>query len=79
MKKFNILFIYIQEHRLPHHEANQTLSKDFPHFNFLTTSSDMLREPEDMILEPGPSWHGTAIGWPKEVDAKVTKIPIVSN
>ena len=33
---------------------------------------------EDLILRCGPTWHGTAIGWPTSVNTKVTKIPVIS-
>ena len=48
MKKYDILFLYLQEHWLPHHDAQKILAKDFPKFNFLTSSSDMFRDPEDL-------------------------------
>jgi hypothetical protein len=79
MKKFNVLFLYLQEHWLPHHEAQKIFSNDFPNFNFLTTSSDMFLDPEDLALASGPVWHGTAIGWPSDIDAKIEKLSIVSN
>ena len=69
MKSYDILFLYLQEHWLPHHEAQKTLMKDFPRFHFLTTSSDMFSDPEDLAMKSGPVWHGTAIGWPVEIDS----------
>ena len=33
---------------------------------------------EDKILESGPVWHGTAIGWEKSVDHCISRIPFVS-
>ena len=39
----------------------------------------MFVPPEDLILESGPVWHGTALGWKKSVDKFITRIPIISN
>ena len=39
----------------------------------------MFRDPEDLALEAGPTWHGTAIGWPLEVNNDIIKLPSVSN
>ena len=78
MKK-NLLFIFLQEHWLPHHVASDKLSSDFSCFKFLTTSSDMFLPPEDLILRSGPVWHGTALGWPSSIDTFVTKLPVVSD
>ena len=30
------------------------------------------------MLTPGTAWHGTAIGWPADIDPFVTKLPVVS-
>ena len=48
-------------------------------YNFHTTSSDMFLGPEEAMLRSGPTWHGTAIGWPKSVDNRITKLPSVSD
>ena len=73
------MFIFLQEHWLPHHQACEKVSKDFPSYKFLTTSSDMFSAPEDIILQSGPVWHGTALGWPSSLDTYVTKLPVVSD
>ena len=73
------MFIFIQEHWLPNCEAHDTFSNAFPNYNFITTSADTFTQPEDKILEAGPVWHGTALGWEKKINDKVTKIPIASN
>ena len=72
------MFIFLQEHWLPHYQACDKLSSDFPSFRFLTTSSDMFSPPEDLALQAGPTWHGTALGWPSSIDTYVSKLPIVS-
>ena len=72
------MFIYFQEHWLPHHKVDDKLSSDFPNFRFITTSSDMFLQPEDLILQSGATWHGTALGWPSSIDTHVTQLPIVS-
>ena len=74
----NILFIFLQEHWLPHHNASDIFSTDFPTFKFLTTSSDMFVPPEDKMMLSGPTWHGSALGWPSSIDTHVTKFPVVS-
>ena len=45
----------------------------------MTTSSDMFYSSEDVILQTGPVWSGTAIGWKKLVDKFVRRLPIVSD
>ena len=71
------LFVFLQEHWLPHHNARKRLSEDFKDYIFLTTSSDIFTPIENRILESGPTWHGAAIGWHKTIDSKVTKIPVL--
>ena len=73
------MFLFLQEHWLSHHEAHQTLKRDFPKLNFVTTSSDMFIDAEDLALRSGPTWHGAAIGWPIEVNCYISKLPIVSD
>ena len=71
------MFIFLQEHWLPHHEAQTSLNTEFSSYNFHTTSSDMFLPTEDLILKSGPTWHGTAIGWPISVNTKVVKVPVI--
>ena len=73
------MFIFLQEHWLLYHQVIHKLSNDFPSFKFLTTSSDMFCPPEDLILQSGPTWHGTALGWPSCIDTYITKLPVVSD
>ena len=49
------------------------MKADFPTYNFLTTSDDMFTPTEDLLLSPGPVWHGSAIGWPTDIDKYITK------
>ena len=77
--KNDVLFIFIQEHWLPQYQAHQKMSSDFPSFKFLTTSSDMFSPPEDLILQSGATWHGTALAWPSSIDTHVTRLPLVSD
>ena len=44
----------------------------------MTTSSDMYTPIEERILDNGPVWHGTAIGWEKSIDSKITQLPILN-
>ena len=78
IKKYSPLLIFLQEHWLPDHEATTKMKTDFPSYNFLTTSDDMFTPAEDLVLQPGPVWHGTAIGWLSSVDRYVSSLPIVN-
>ena len=78
VKKYDCIFIFLQEHWLPHHETEQLLKNDFKSYNFLSTSSDMFLPSEDVILQRGPTWHGTAIAWNNKVDSKIKSIPVIS-
>ena len=78
MKENKFLFIFIQEHWLSSYEATDKFSYDFSSYDFLTSSSDTFTPPEDIILNTGPTWHGTALGWHSSVNSFVTKLPIVS-
>ena len=53
------------------------ISGDFQEYNFLTTSADMFTHSDDLILQHGPVWHGTAVGWKKSVEKYITKLPII--
>ena len=79
MKKYAPLFVFIQEHWLPDHAANMKFKTDFSTHNFLTTSDDMFTPTEDLLLQAGPTWHGTGIGWAMSIDKYVFKLPIVSD
>ena len=75
--KYNPLIIFLQEHRLSYHETN-ILERDFNRYDFLSTASDMFVDPEDIIAKPGFTWHGTAIGWSKDIDKYVSRLPVIS-
>ena len=79
LMKNDLLFIFIQEHWLPHFKAAENLSSDFPTFNFLSTSSDMFLPPEDLILQSGATCYGAALGWTSSIDTHVSKLPAVSD
>ena len=72
------MFIYIQEHWLAQHEAEAIISKDFPNYTFMTTSSDMFIPTEERILENGPIWHGTALGWENSINPNINKLPVLN-
>ena len=72
------MFLFIQEHWLPYHDASYKFDKDFDGYKFLVTSSDMFTHVEDKMLESGPTWHGTALGWDENIDKYVSKIPVIS-
>ena len=78
MKEFNPLILFLQEHWLSYHETH-ILCHEFRGYNFLTTASDMFVDPENLIINPEYTWHGTALGWSFEVDKFVTKLPIISD
>ena len=65
------MFIFLQEHWLPDYETSNKLSRDFLKYRFLTTSADMFTASEDKMLESGPIWHGTALGWTENVDKHI--------
>ena len=72
------MFLFIQEHWLSTYEATDRFSSDFTEYEFLTTSSNTFSHPEDIILETGPIWHGTALGWHSSVGSDIVKIPLIS-
>ena len=76
--EYKPIFIFLQEHWLPHFEAPNKFVTDFKGYNFLTTSSNMCKPTEEQMLESGPTWHGTAIGWDKNVDRNISKVPVIS-
>ena len=39
----------------------------------------MFTPAEDLVLQSGPVWHGTALGWKKSADKLITKLPIISD
>ena len=67
------MLIFLQEIWLPDHESKK-ISNDFLEYNFLTTSSDMFTPIDDLILQPGPAWHGIALGWKKSLEQFITKL-----
>ena len=71
------MFIFLQEHWLSHFDAS-LIKKEFQDYNFLTTSSDMFQPPEEKMLRSGPSWHGTAIAWDKNIDKYISEINVMS-
>ena len=79
VRKYQPIFIFIQEHWLPHYQAEKKLSDDFPLYSFSTSSSDMFLNAEEKMIDSGAAWHGTAIGWLKNVNAEAFKIPIVDD
>ena len=79
MSQYNPIFVFIQEHWLPNHEASNKFKSDFQTHNFLTTSEDMFTHAEDLLLKAGPVWHGTAVGWAVGIEKYVTHLPIVSD
>ena len=39
----------------------------------------MFISPEDLILQSGPVWHGTTLGWKKSIEKSISKLDIVSD
>ena len=78
LRKYKCIFIFLQEHWLPNYEAVNKFKEDFPVYNFHSTSSDMFLPTEDILLQSGPTWHGTVIGWHNSVDSSIMKLPIIS-
>ena len=79
MKKYEPILVFVQEHWLAHHDAPLKFKSDFPTYNFITTSEDMFIPTEDLLLQPGPVWHGTAVGWSMSIDMCVIRLPISSD
>ena len=63
-------FLFLQEIWLPFHEQ-RSLSKYFPEYSFKVSTPDMFLLPEELLNRPGHVWHGVAIGWRKESNARV--------
>ena len=78
VSEYKPLFLFIQEHWLPYHDASYKFDTNFDGYEFLATSSDMFTPVEDRMLESGPIWHGTALGWDTNIDHYVSKIPVIS-
>ena len=74
LSKFTPKLLFLQETWLDHHETNLLL-KEFPQYQFTTSSSDMFLTPEEVMLKSGPTWHGVAVGWPEKIKHLVTKLP----
>ena len=72
------MLVFIQEHWLPSFEAKSFFSQDFTDYEFETTSSDTFLSAEEIILQRGPVWHGTAIGWHSSFSSFIKTIPVVS-
>ena len=79
LEKYNPILVFVQEHWLPHFDATNKFKTNFSTHNFLTTSEDMFTPAEDLLLQPGPVWHGTALGWSMSIDKCVTRLPVVSD
>ena len=65
-----------QEHWLSDSEAKHEISKDFRDYDFLTTSPDSFSPAEEVLLNYGPTWHGTDIGVKKTLI--IEKFPVIS-
>ena len=68
--------MFIQETWLPFHET-VICEADFPKYSFHFSSSDMFISPEDLLLQTGATWHGTALGWNKSIEKMVTRLTCV--
>ena len=73
------MFIFLQEHWLSAHESKEKILSGLPKYNCLSTSSDMFSNPEERMLESGPTWHGTAVLWPEKMSKYVTQMPIIND
>ena len=59
-------------------EADTKFSSDFTEYEFITTCNDSFLPPEDIILQQGPVWHGTALGWHSSISSNIIKLPVIS-
>ena len=71
--------MFFQEHWLPDNEACMKMKADFEEYDFLTTSDDMFTPVEDLLLESGAVWHGSAIAWHSSTQQFVSKLEIVND
>ena len=74
LSKLRPALFFLQEHWLPQGNASVSMTKDFTNYNFTSTSSDMFLPAEDVVLSSGPTWHGTAIGWDRQIDRFICRI-----
>ena len=78
ISNYKPLLVFLQEHWLPQHEAHVKFESDFGTYKFITTSADMYTPIEERLLETGPVWHGSAIGWERTVDSDIFPLPLVN-
>ena len=78
IKENSFFLIFIQEHWMSSFEADTKFSSDFTEYEFLTTCNDSFLSPEEIILQQGPVWHGTALGWYSSISSNITKFPVIS-
>ena len=63
-------FLFLQEIWLPFHEQ-KSLSEYLPEYSFKVSTPDMFLLPEDLLQRPSHGWHGAAIGWRKDSNARI--------
>ena len=63
-------FLFLQEIWLPFHEQ-KSLSEYLPEYSFKVSTPDMFLLPEDLLQRPSHVWHGAAIGWRKDSNARI--------
>ena len=78
MSNYTSIFVFLQEHWLPQHEAHVIIESDFKDYKFITTLADLFSPIEERLLETGPIWHGSALGWDKIIDSYIYPLQIVN-
>ena len=78
IRDYKPVFVCLQEHWLPDYQT-EIIQNEFSNYNFITTASNMFGNAEDKLLENGPVWHGTALGWLKVHDRFVSRLAIISD
>ena len=62
--------VFLQEIWLPY-SAQNAINNLHPRYCFKISSPDMFQHPEDLLACSAHTWHGTAIGWCKEIGASI--------
>ena len=75
LKKETPKIIFIQELWLAYADQ-KILSEDFPDYDFHVSTPDMFENSEDLILQAGHTWHGTAIAWHRDLQPYVAQLPV---
>ena len=71
------MLFFLQETWLPQY-SESALSSDYPDYRFLISSDDLFSQPEDRLGLSDHVWHGTAIGWHRDLHSSVKQLKLVN-